>query len=117
MPGDDGYELHTHPDLCERFCEVTRGEGPVEYRWGGVIALDRRGVAFAYALGMRAIWFRLTTVPDDLELRDTAAESPPRERPQWVGVDPWQSDIPTAEGLSRLASTAHDARITTEALT
>lgn len=128
LVGPDGCELHTHPDLGERFRDVVRGEGRVTERWGAPIAVDARGIAFAYALGMRAIWFRLDAAPDDLELRQDAG---PREQrvpgapraaattrgrravPQWFAVSPWQSDVPTAEGLRRLAQTAHEARLVT----
>ncbi|WP_329122979.1 hypothetical protein [Streptomyces sp. NBC_01465] len=66
----------------------------------GVPVLAREGIAAAVALGTSTLLVRLPTLPPHLR---TGQPSPPLTEHGWLSVDPWQSGLPTAEGISQLS--------------
>ncbi|HUR24576.1 MAG TPA: hypothetical protein VM327_00990 [Candidatus Thermoplasmatota archaeon] len=89
----DGWQLHTHPDLCERLqslCPPCYGG-----RFGVPVLTAGNGIHFAVAMGTSTLAFRL------------GPESGGREFPEaglgWVAVDPWQTPLETLKRWSRTA--------------
>jgi hypothetical protein len=96
----DGWELHTHPELVERLGEIARSPRAVVPLCGYVV-LEQLGVAVVFALGMRHLLFRLPAPPVDV----VAAEPiDPLCGSGWYAVDAWASD------RQRLIDVVKDAR-------
>ena len=87
----DGYELRAHPDLAERFEEVTRGSGGRPAAGAGVpLLVDADGRIVAFALGTSRIALRLPVVGGEPALDARPIEG----LPGWTSVDAWLSSLP-----------------------
>ena len=84
----DGYELHTHPDLCEAFEALNRHCTGGAY---GVPVLADRGVIFALARGTSSIAFRLPE-PERSEARTAGGKDFPEPGDDWISVEAWRTD-------------------------
>lgn len=90
----DGWQLHAHPDLCDRLQSLN----PHCYRgaYGVPVLATDRGVPFAFAMGTSTLAFRLPG--------DQAEGRPfPDAGPDWVAVDPWKTDVETLKRWCRAA--------------
>ncbi|TDB80853.1 hypothetical protein E1264_33490 [Actinomadura sp. KC216] len=101
----DGWTLHTHPDLLERFQEVVPDDTPIIPLFG-VPALAANGIIAIAALGTSWLMVRLPQLPDDVE---TLAPIPPLAEAGWHSVNAWQTGTPTAMGKQRLTALMKDA--------
>ena len=108
----DGWELHVHPDLIERFALVSPAGVNLTPSYG-LQVLVASGVAAGFVQGMHGMFLRLPAKPtegartDDLDGIFAA--------PDWYAIDPWQSDIPKEAGfrrLERLTETAYRFALT-----
>ena len=99
-----GWQLHTHPDLESRLTELAPGQ-PL-YAAYGVPLLARGEVAAAVAMGTSTLLVRLPRPPTDLEAGDPL---PPLTDQGWYSVSPWQTGLPSAEGLRRLSGLVRGA--------
>ena len=93
----DGWQLHTHPDLCERLQSLN----PHCYRgaFGVPVLATDRGVWFGVAIGTSTLALRL---PPD-EAKAAGGRDFPNAGPDWVSVDPWQTDLDTLKRWARAA--------------
>ena len=96
----DGWQLHTHPDLCEqleKLCPACYGG-----RYGVPVLAGAEGVVFALALGTSTLAFRL-----DGAARAEALEAGGREFREagdgWTAVDPWRTPLETLKRWCRRA--------------
>ncbi|WP_144022678.1 hypothetical protein [Asanoa hainanensis] len=96
----DGWQLHTHPDLIERLGEIARSDRAVVPLYGYVV-LEQRGVAVVAAISMHHLLFRLPTPPDGVE---AASPIDPLCDRGWHAVHAWASD------LGRLTRLVKEAR-------
>lgn len=99
-----GYELHSHPDLISRLCQLAP-------RWPvlavyGVAVIAYEGVAAVVALGMDHLLFRLPAVPSDLKQATPILRLADQG---WHAFGAWQSDLPSSQGLQRLSALTRDA--------
>ena len=95
----EGWELHVHPDLSERFAQVSpTGVDLIPVYGAHVLAAS--GVAAGFVTGMHHIFLRLPVEPTEVAPRlDGAAFF---AAPDWYAIDAWQSDVSTEVGLHRL---------------
>ncbi|MFF7360595.1 hypothetical protein [Streptomyces sp. NPDC008125] len=100
----DGWQLHTHPDLQERFIVLASGH-PVGSAYG-VPVLSAGGVAAAVAYGTGIVLVRVASPPENLA---PGGSLPPLTDGEWFSVDAWQADIPQAEGTARLCALVREA--------
>lgn len=89
------WELHTHPDLMERLCELAPG-WPLTAAYG-VPILACEGVAAVVALGTDWLAVRIDRLPVGIKTLEPA--------PAWTFaggdwhiVDPWQGQLSSADG-------------------
>jgi len=101
------WELHVHPDLCERLEEVGGTGSTGVY---GHCSLVARGVVYALGLGTSSILVRLPSGPDRLTALEHGAELDPDLGDPWLRVPAWPQDLPSAAGTSRLAGWVRAAR-------
>lgn len=97
----EGWELHTHPDLVQRLADLAP-RWPVLATFG-VPVLAAKGIAAALARGTGTLLVRLPeTPPASLK---PARPCPPLTDPDgdWYALDPWQSELPSAESERLLA--------------
>lgn len=93
----DGWQLHTHPDLCDRLQSLN----PHCYRgaYGVPVLATDRDVYFGVAMGTSTLALRLP--PEE------AAAAGGREFPTagagWVSVDPWKTDLDLLKRWCRAA--------------
>jgi hypothetical protein len=97
-PGDyalGAWQLHTHPDLMDRLCELAPG-WPLTAAYG-VPLLASEGIAAVVALGTGWLSVRIDRLPPDVK---TLEPDPgwPFAGGDWHIVDPWQSQHSSAEG-------------------
>ncbi|MFK0171685.1 hypothetical protein ACIQU5_23070 [Streptomyces sp. NPDC090306] len=98
------WQLHTHPDLCERLAELAP-RAPLHAAYG-VPVLAHEGIAAAVALGTSALLVRLPAPPPKLRA------GPPVGLPAgrgWQSVDAWQGELPSAEADRRLSGVVRGA--------
>ena len=96
----DGFELHTHPDLIERLRELGEGgERDVTAVYGIAVLVRPIGRPFAIAVGTRTLLLGLSEQPDDVVVSEMPAWF---SAAGWVGVNAWQSELPSADGTERL---------------
>ena len=89
------WEMHTHPDLMERLCELAPG-WPLTAAYG-VPLLAGEGVAAVVALGTGWLAVRIDLLPVGI----TSLEPAPAwtfAGGDWHIVDPWQGQLSTAYG-------------------
>jgi hypothetical protein len=84
----EGYELHTHPDLCEAFEALNR---PCYGGVYGVPVLADRGVIFAVARGTSFIAFQLPE-PERSEARAAGGKEFPEAGDDWISVEGWRTE-------------------------
>jgi len=99
----DGWQLHTHPDLCERlqslnpFC--------CHGLYGVPVLASDRGVLFGVATGTSLLALRLPE-PEFMEAKVAGGRVYTEGGEGWIAVDPWNTGIET---LSRWCRAAHAA--------
>src|SRR5215469_10272712 len=89
------WELHTHPDLMDRLCELAPG-WPLTAAYG-VPLLASEGVAAVVALGTGWLAVRIDRLPASV----MTLESAPAwtfAGGDWYIVDPWQGQLSAADG-------------------
>jgi hypothetical protein len=101
-PGDyalGAWQLHTHPDLMDRLSELAPG-WPLTAAYG-VPLLAYEGVAAVVALGTGWLAVRIDHLPANIKTLESA--------PAWTFaggdwhiVDPWQSQLSSADGTAVL---------------
>jgi hypothetical protein len=96
----DGWELHTHPDLVERLEEICGSRKRVKPAYG-VVMVEVKEVALAVAMGTSVLLFRLPEAPEGVKLGPPVE---PLTSRGWFSVNPWQSQLPSGEGLARLSA-------------
>lgn len=86
----DGYELHTHPDLCDYLQGLNR------FCYGGaygvpVLANDQ-GILFAVARGTSFVAFQLPE-PEQSEAKAVGGgQDFPEAGDDWISVEAWRTD-------------------------
>ncbi|MGW0855271.1 hypothetical protein [Streptomyces sp. NPDC002690] len=100
----DGWQLHTHPDLEERFIALASGHAVGSAY--GVPVLSAGGVAAAVAYGTSIILVRVPALPGNVEPGEALA---PLTDGEWFSVSAWQSGIPQADGTARLGALVREA--------
>jgi hypothetical protein len=97
-PGDyalGDWQLHTHPDMIDRLCELAPG-WPLTAAYG-VPLLASDGVAAVVALGTGWLAVRIDRLPANIEtLEPDAAWT--FIGGDWHTVDPWQGELASADG-------------------
>ncbi|MBD0746652.1 hypothetical protein [Streptomyces sp. CBMA152] len=98
---DEGWELHTHPDLVERL-EDLAPRWPVLASFG-VPVLAANGIAAVVAVGTGVLLVRLPEAPP--EPLEPAEPCPPLTDPGqgWYAVCPWQNELSSAESKRLLS--------------
>lgn len=85
----DGYELHTHPDLCEYLQAFNR------YCYGGAFGVpvlaDEGGVIFAVARGTSFVAFLLPE-PEQSAAKAAGGRDYPDAGDDWISVEAWKTD-------------------------
>ena len=86
-----GYELHTHPDLCD----YLQGLNP--YCYGGACGIpvlaNERGIIFAVARGTSFMAFCLPE-PERTEAMAAGSRDYPEAGEEWVSVEAWRTEHP-----------------------
>jgi hypothetical protein len=103
-PGDytlGAWQLHTHPDLMARLCELAPG-CPLTAAYG-VPLLASEGIAAVVALGTDWLAVRVGCLPPEIETEDPAPEWS-FARGDWHVISPWQSQLSGADALRILAA-------------
>jgi hypothetical protein len=107
-----GWELHVHPDLSDRFAQVSPTGVALTPAYG-VHVLTASGVAAGFVQGTSCLFLRLPVEPLKVaQSHDCAAIF---AAPNWYAIDPWQSDVSTEVGLGTLrilTKTAHEFALT-----
>ncbi|KJE21402.1 hypothetical protein FF36_04333 [Frankia torreyi] len=99
----DGWELHTHPDLVERFDLISPSRAAITPVFG-VPVVVANGIAAAFATGTGWLLLRLPQPPTDVEMVEPIAAL---DGKGWHSVDAWQ-DV-SKRSLGRLQSLTHAA--------
>jgi len=85
----DGYELHTHPDLCDYLQAFNR------YCYGGAygtaVLADESGVIYAVARGTSFVAFQLEE-PEQSEAKAAGGADFPEAGDGWISVEGWRTD-------------------------
>jgi hypothetical protein len=89
------WELHTHPDLMDRLCELAPG-WPLTAAYG-VPLLAYEGVAAVAALGTGWLAVRIDHLPANIKTRESA-QAWTFAGGDWHIVDPWQGQLSAADG-------------------
>ena len=107
-----GWRLHVHPDLSERFAQIIPPGVDLTPAYG-VHVLAALGVAAGFVQGTSWLFLRLPVEPSDVE--QTPGSVAIFAAPDWYAIDPWQSDVSTEVGLRmlrRLTKTAYRFALT-----
>ncbi|EIV93501.1 hypothetical protein [Frankia sp. QA3] len=99
----DGWELHTHPDLVERFSMISPSHQAIRPVFG-VPVVVANGIAAVFAMGTAWLLLRLPQPPTGVEMIEPIAALNGKG---WHSVDAWQ-DV-SKRSLSRLRSLTHAA--------
>lgn len=97
-PGDyalGAWQLHTHPDLIDRLCELAPS-WPLAAAYG-VPLLACEGVAAVVALGTGWLAVRIDRLPANVQTSESAAAWTIAGG-DWHIVDPWQGQLSLADG-------------------
>ncbi|MFF2348247.1 hypothetical protein ACFVVL_00570 [Kitasatospora sp. NPDC058115] len=108
-PGDftlGPWQLHTHPDLCDRLSELAPRH-PVEGLYGMPV-LTFEGVAAVVAAGLDTLLVRLPALPEGIE---PARPRPPLTDGEWRAVKAYPSNCTGAEGTARLTALIREALV------
>jgi hypothetical protein len=97
----DGYELHTHPDLCDHLQALNRHCTGGAY--GVPVLANDDGVIFAVARGTSFLAFLLPE-PDRSEAKAAGGADYPEAGDDWVSVEAWRTD---QELLTKWCRAAH----------
>jgi hypothetical protein len=108
------WELHAHPDLCERFDEVAPGGRRVEV-YGLPGRAGSGGVLYAVARGTSGILLRLPSGPARDAVLASGGAVASDIGSDWVRADAWLTDVPSAAGLALLAEWVEAARSAADA--
>lgn len=98
------WQLHAHPDLCERLAQLA-SRAPLHAAYG-VPVLAHEGVAAAAALGTSVLLVRLPAPPPKLKAGPPVGQAPGDD---WHPVDAWQAELPSAEADRRLSGVVRGA--------
>ena len=105
MWDEDGWELHTHPDLWQRLGDIAGSRNAVVPLYGvAVILVD--GTIAAMAEGTHTLLLRLPYRPDGIEPGHWVE---PLCNAGWQTVSPWPDDLSARAGLVRLAALLQEA--------
>lgn len=100
------WELHTHPDLMERLCDLAPG-GPLIAAYG-VPLLAYEGVAAVVALGTGWLAVRIDRLPVNIKtLKPAPAWT--FAGGDWHIIDPWQGELAAADGTCVLRGLVSEA--------
>ena len=85
----DGWQLHTHPDLCDHLQSLNRAC----YRgaYGVPVLANDRSLFFAVARGTSFLAFRLPE-PERSEARSAGGTDFSEAGEEWVSVEAWRTD-------------------------
>jgi hypothetical protein len=100
------WELRTHPDLMDRLCELAPG-WPLTTAYG-VPLLASDGVAAVVALGTGWLAVRIDHLPANIKTLE-AAPAWTFAGGDWRIVDPWQGQLPSADGTRVLRGLVREA--------
>jgi hypothetical protein len=95
-----GWKLHVHPDLSDRLVEISPSGVELVPAYG-LYVLAGSGIAAGFVTGTGCLFLRLPMEPEGVA-RGRQACQEAFSAPNWYGIDPWQSDLPTRVGLRRL---------------
>ncbi|WP_380283697.1 hypothetical protein [Kitasatospora purpeofusca] len=98
------WQLHTHPDLCDRLSELAPRH-PVEGVYG-MPALAFEGVVAVVAAGMGTLLVRLPALPEGIE---PGHPRPPLTDGEWRSVHAYPQDCTSTEGTARLTALVREA--------
>jgi hypothetical protein len=96
----EGYELHTHPDLCDRLQSLNPGC----YRGlcGVPVLANDRDLLFGVARGTSLLALRLPE-PDYSEAKAAGGRDDADGGAGWILVDPWTTETGTLKRWGRAA--------------
>ncbi|GAA1397514.1 hypothetical protein GCM10009639_35020 [Kitasatospora putterlickiae] len=98
------WQLHTHPDVCDRLRELAPRH-PVDNAYGmPVLAFE--GVAAVVAAGLGTLLVRLPSLPEGIE---PARPRPPLTDGEWRTVNAYPHNCTSAEGTARLTALVREA--------
>jgi hypothetical protein len=102
------WELHVHPDLCERLEEVgSTGSAGIH---GCCSLVAPGGIIYALGSGTSSILVRLPPGPDRSAAMEHGAKVEPDLGDPWLRVPAWPRDLPSAAATKRLAGWLRAAR-------
>ena len=85
----DGWQLHTHPDLCDHLRSLNRACYTGAY--GVPVLANDKAVYFAVARGTSFLAFRLPE-PERSEATAAGGKPFPEAGDDWVSVEAWRTD-------------------------
>jgi hypothetical protein len=96
----DGWQLHTHPDLCDRL----RALNPHCYRgvYGVPVLSTEEGAIFAVAMGTSLLALRLPEA-EAVEAATSGGRGWTDGGDEWLAVEPWSTDESTLKRWCRAA--------------
>jgi hypothetical protein len=104
----DGWQLHTHPDLCEHLQALNRACYKGAY--GVPVLANDRTILFAVALGTSFLAFRLSE-PERSEATAAGGKPFPEAGGDWVSVEAWRTETELLKKWCRAAhSTANSIK-------
>jgi hypothetical protein len=103
------WELHAHPDLCERLDEVAREGHRIEL-YGCPGRSSRLGVVYALAAGIDTILLRLPAGRARDAVLDNEGSIATEYGPNWVAANAWLTEIPRTDGTALLTQWLDTAR-------
>jgi hypothetical protein len=103
------WELHAHPDLCERLDEVAPDGGRVEL-YGVPGRASSRGVVYAVARGIDSILLRLAAGEVSDAVLANGGSPAADVGSEWVVANAWLTNVPRAAGTDLLRSWLEAAR-------
>ena len=108
------FELHTHPDVCERLDQVARDSRSVGV-YGCCARATRGSVLYAIGRGTTTIALRLPDGPVREAVLAHGGRLAPELGIDWVAADVWLSEVPRAGGTALLVAWVEAARLAADA--